>query len=166
MTTAPHGDAHRAAVLTTLLLAWAPAMAQQPVAGTPQATATPATPPAADAGISTLPAVRAVLEEDQPQPLDLDRFRNPVPPAPNAFDRAWRPTPSIKQVSEDPRHPGYVNYGIAMGIQATGKALKKLPGVKDQVQAAVARPPPLDAAQSRRAAALCAADPACGGSGD
>lgn len=164
MTTAPHGDAHRAAVLTTLLLAWAPAMAQQPVAGTPQATATPATP-AADAGISTLPAVRAVLDDaDASEALDLDRFRNPVQGVPNRFDKAWQPAPSVQEISE--RYDGYVNYGIIKGIQATGKALKKLPGVKDQVQAAVARPPPLDAAQSRRAAALCAADPACGGSGD
>lgn len=133
-----------------------------PAVGTEAGSGQPASPaasaPAAKRGdgITTLGEVRA-LAPDQEAPVDLYRFRNPVQVPPNAFDRAYRPPPSVKEVSEA---GGYVMLGINALAGAVAKGLSRLgPG---QVQAAVARPPPaLDAAQLRRARAMCAASAQC-----
>ena len=132
-------------VAATLLAAVAQARAEQadpaPAAGTP--------PP--QQGIQTLEEVRA-LPPDEGEPLDLYRFKNPVSAQPNRFDKDWRPPPSPEQVSQG---GGYLAMGIYYVAGKVAKGLHTLTGAPDQVQAAVARPPPLSEAQLRRAAELC-----------
>jgi len=117
-----------------------------------------ASPPQQD--IQTLDEVRA-LPPDEEQPLDLYRFKNPVSAQPNRFDKDWRPPPSVEQVSQG---GGYLALGIYYVAGKAAKGLHTLTGAPDQVQPAVARPPPLSDAQIRRAAALCDAQNAdCAG---
>lgn len=103
--------------------------------------------------IPTLDEVRA-LQPDEEE-VDLYRFRNPVELEANRFDRAWRPPPSPEQVS---MQGGYVimgiNYLLGKGLQGLGR----ITGGPGPIQAAVARPLPLDDAQLLRAAAFCDAD--------
>ncbi|UYB52571.1 hypothetical protein OCJ37_00970 [Xanthomonas sp. AM6] len=106
-------------------------------------------PPQQD--IQTLDEVRA-LPPDEEQPLDLYRFKNPVSIQPNRFDKDWRPPPSVEQVSQG---GGYLALGIYYVAGKAAKGLHALTGAPDQVQAAVARPPPLSEAQLRRASELC-----------
>ncbi|WP_369935649.1 hypothetical protein [Xanthomonas tesorieronis] len=108
-----------------------------------------ASPPPQD--IQTLDEVRA-LPPDEEQPLDLYRFKNPVSAQPNRFDKDWRPPPSVEQVSQG---GGYLALGIYYVAGKAAKGLHTLTGAPDQVQPAVARPPPLSDAQIRRAAAFC-----------
>lgn len=131
-------------VAATLLAAAAQARAQQ-------ADPAPATgaPPRQD--IQTLEEVRA-LPPDEGEPLDLYRFKNPVSAQPNRFDKDWRPPPSPEQVSQG---GGYLAVGIYYVAGKVAKGLHTLTGGPDQVQAAVARPPPLSETQLRRAAELC-----------
>lgn len=134
---------HKIAVL--LCIALGTARAQTPgVPGDPQ--------PQAD--IPTLGEVRALALEEE-TPVDLYRFRNPVQVEPNRFDRAYRPPPSVKQVSEG---GGYVMMGLYYGVAAIAKGVHRLTGGRDEIQAAIARPPPLNEAQMQRAAAMCDSD--------
>ncbi|MCC4596532.1 hypothetical protein NRY95_22115 [Xanthomonas campestris pv. phormiicola] len=110
-------------------------------------------PAASDRNIQTLDEVRA-LPPDVEQPLDLYRFKNPVSAQPNRFDKDWRPPPSVEQVSQG---GGYLALGIYYVAGKAARGLHTLTGAPDQVQPAIARPPPLDDAQLRRAAELCAA---------
>ncbi|WP_253256788.1 hypothetical protein [Stenotrophomonas sp. VV52] len=108
--------------------------------------------------VTTLGEVRA-LKPDEEVPLDLYRFKSPVDPAPNAFNRAWREPPSLQEVG---MRGGYLMMGINYGIAQTAKGLHTLTRAPDQIQAAVARPPPaLDADQQRRALQVCAAEQGC-----
>lgn len=117
----------------------------------------PAAPPSgSDAAIPTLEEVRALPPE--PEVLDLYRFRNPVQLEPNPFDRAWHPPPTVEEVS---LNGGYIFLGINYALYQAGKGLHRLGGGPDPIQAAIARPPPLDAAQLRRAATHCPPQ-ACG----
>ncbi|WP_369978295.1 hypothetical protein [Xanthomonas bundabergensis] len=138
------GNAARFVVAAALLGAVAQAYAQQaepaPVASSP---------PQQD--IQTLEEVRA-LPPDVEQPLDLYRFKNPVSAQPNRFDKDWRPPPSVEQVSQG---GGYLALGIYYVAGKAAKGLHTLTGAPDQVQPAIARPPPLSDAQIRRAASLC-----------
>ncbi|KLD75407.1 hypothetical protein FZ025_08955 [Xanthomonas hyacinthi] len=106
-------------------------------------------PPPQD--VQTLGEVRA-LPPDAEQPLDLYRFKNPVSAQPNRFDKDWRPPPSVEQVSQG---GGYLALGIYYVAGKAAKGLHALTGAPDHVQPAIARPPPLDDAQLRRAAQLC-----------
>ncbi|WNH48891.1 hypothetical protein PDM28_00725 [Stenotrophomonas aracearum] len=112
-----------------------------------------------DKQVTTLGEVRA-LKPDEEVPVDLYRFRNPVEPAPNAFNRAWSEPPSLQEVG---MRGGYLMMGINYGIAQTAKGLHTLTRAPDQIQSAVARPPPgLDADQQRRALQVCAAEQGCG----
>lgn len=141
----------RLLVAATLLAAGAQARAQQadpaPAAGAP---------PQQD--IQTLGEVRA-LPPDEGEPLDLYRFKNPVSAQPNRFDKDWRPPPSPEQVSKS---GGYLALGIYYVAGKVAKGMHTLTGGPDQVQAAVARPPPLSEAQLRRATELCTQQEAAG----
>lgn len=120
--------------------------------------------PAADAtpqateGVRTLEEVRALKPEDD-QPLDLYRFRNPVKVESNRFSRSWSEPPTPEQVSQS---GGYLMMGINYGLMAAAKGLHNLTGGRDQIQSAVARPPPeLSEEQRRRALRFCARQEDC-----
>lgn len=128
----------QAIALASALLA-STAHAQSPPATPPvePPPATPAPPPPNDNNVTTLGEVRAIKPEDEP--LDLYRFKNPVEPAPNRFSRTWSEPPSPEQVSLS---GGYLMMGINAALGAAGKGLNKLTGGPDQIQSAIARPPP------------------------
>lgn len=112
-----------------------------------------------DKQVTTLGEVRA-LKPDEEVPLDLYRFKNPVEPAPNAFNRAWSEPPSLEEVG---MRGGYLMMGINYGIAQTAQGLHTVSRAPDPIQPAVARPPPgLDAGQQRRALQVCAAAQECG----
>ncbi|MBH1444785.1 hypothetical protein [Stenotrophomonas hibiscicola] len=146
------------ALLASLLLAGI-AQAQQaaPVAVSDPVPAPPADAPAAPAApisttlpqdnVTTLGEVRALKPDDEP--LDLYRFKNPVKFGDNRFSRDWSEPPSPEQVSMG---GGYIMMGVVKGVMAAAKGINKLTGGPDQIQAAVARPPPeLSAEQQQRA---------------
>ncbi|MGX9718512.1 hypothetical protein [Stenotrophomonas acidaminiphila] len=127
---------------------------EQPV---PAADTADAAPPPAE-GVRTLEEVRALKPEDD-QPLDLYRFRNPVKVESNRFSRSWSEPPTPEQVSLS---GGYLMMGINYGLQAAARGLHKLSGGRDQIQSAVARPPPeLSEEQRRRALQFCAQQDGC-----
>lgn len=111
-----------------------------------------AAPATANDGVKTLDEVRAIKPEDE-QPLDLYRFKNPVQVENNRFSRSWSEPPTPEQVSLS---GGYLMMGLNYGLMAAAKGLHKLTGGRDQIQSAIARPPPeLSEAQLRRAQAYC-----------
>ncbi len=155
----PIGRRLRAVLAVALLAACVQAQAQQAAPATDAAAppaASVATPPTTDAAkddIQTLGEVRA-LPPDEGEPLDLYRFKNPVTPPPNRFDKDWRPPPSVEQVSQS---GGYIALGVYYLAGKAAKGLHALTGGPDQVQAAIARPPPqLTEAELQRAMKVCA----------
>lgn len=141
-----------AALLAGLLLA-ASAQAQQ---AAPPGSVDP--PPAATQGdVTTLGEVRALKPDDEP--LDLYRFKNPVQVQPNRFSRTWSEPPSPEQVGMS---GGYLMMGINKGLAAAAKGVNKLTGGPDQIQSAIARPPPeLTEDEQRRAQEVCAQQGGC-----
>lgn len=141
-----------AALLAGLLLA-ASAQAQQ---AAPPGSVDP--PPAATQGdVTTLGEVRALKPDDEP--LDLYRFKNPVQVQPNRFSRTWSEPPTPEQVSMS---GGYLMMGINKGLAAAAKGVNKLTGGPDQIQSAIARPPPeLTEDEQRRAQEVCAQQGGC-----
>ena len=96
--------------------------------------------------VTTLGEVRALKPDDEP--LDLYRFKNPVKFGDNRFSRDWSEPPSPEQVSMG---GGYIMMGVVKGVLAAAKGINKLTGGPDQIQAAVARPPPELSAEQQRA---------------
>lgn len=114
---------------------------------------------AAPAEVTTLGEVRALKPEDD-VPLDLYRYKSPVKIESNRFSRNWSEPPSPQQVGMS---GGYLMMGINYGIGKAAQGLHKLTGGPDQIQSAVARPPPeLSADQQRRAQQLCGPQQDCG----
>ncbi len=123
-----------------------PVDATQAEATTPLQT----TPPQGD--VTTLGEVRAIKPEDE-QPLDLYRFKSPVQPTPNRFSDSWSEPPTPEEVSKS---GGYILLGISYGLLKAAQGLHKITGGRDQIQSAIARPPPeLTPEQQQRAAAYC-----------
>lgn len=87
----------------------------------------------------------------QRPPADPFAFRNPVEVDGTVFSRDWDEPPSLEEIG---MRGGIVQIAIGMGLEATARGIRKLPGWKLQPVAASARPPPLDDEQLRRAAAL------------
>ncbi|KRG42871.1 hypothetical protein ARC78_07745 [Stenotrophomonas pictorum JCM 9942] len=148
------------AMMAGLLLAGAAQAQQTPpsapafpgTAGVAPPIAPPAPPTPAQDKVTTLEEVRALKPEDE-QPLDLYRFKSPVAPAPNRFSKSWSEPPTPEQVSLS---GGYLFMGINYGLMAAAKGLHKLTNGRDQIQSAIARPPPeFDAEQQRRALLFC-----------
>ncbi|WP_269791131.1 hypothetical protein [Stenotrophomonas sp. Iso1] len=111
-------------------------------------------PTQADGNVTTLGEVRA-LKPEEDEPLDLYRFKNPVQAQSNRFSKSWSEPPTPEQVSMS---GGYLMMGINYGLMAAAKGLHKLTNGRDQIQSAIARPPPeLTEQQQRRAAAFCEA---------
>ena len=135
----------------------APAAVQPPPAVDP-ASAVDETAPGvetipAQGNVTTLGEVRALKPEDD-QPLDLYRFKNPVQAQPNRFSKSWSEPPTPEQVSLS---GGYLMMGIYYGLAKAAQGVNKLTGGPDQIQSAIARPPPeLTEQQQRRAADYCA----------
>lgn len=107
-----------------------------------------------DTAVPTLERVEALRPEQEA--LDLYRFDNPIDVEPNRFDEVYDPPPSPEEVALE--HGGYINYGIKLGLQKTWSGIKKMTGMRDDTQSAIARPPPLSDEQMRRAAAVCGTD--------
>jgi len=119
----------------------------------------PGAVPAAQNDVTTLGEVRALRPDDE-QPLDLYRFKNPMRAEDNRFSRNWSEPPSPEQVSMS---GGYLMMGVVKGVAAAAKGLNKITGGPDQIQSAIARPPPeLSAEQQRRALQFCAQQEGCG----
>jgi hypothetical protein len=107
-----------------------------------------APPPGFDAGdqVRTMDEVKALPPDDEV--LDLYRFDNPIKVDANRFGDRWGPPPSPKQITEG---GGYLVYGFAKLIGAAARGLQQIPGIKGQVQPAIARPSPLNLEQMDRA---------------
>lgn len=131
-----------------------PALSAPPAADDVPVVAAPA-----QGDVTTLGEVRA-LKPEEDQPLDLYRFKNPLKAENNRFSRNWSEPPSPEQVS---MAGGYIMMGVVKGVMAAGRGLNKLTGGPDQIQSAIARPPPeLSAEQQRRALQFCAQQDGCG----
>jgi len=139
------------------------AVQSEPAAPAPDAAAAAAVaaPPGAapaQGNVTTLGEVRAIKPEDE-QPLDLYRFKSPVQPAPNRFSKSWSEPPSPEQVSMS---GGYLFMGLNYGLMKAAQGLHKITGGRDQIQSAIARPPPeLTTEQQQRAAAFCGQQQEC-----
>lgn len=111
-----------------------------------------ATPPQAPL-VTTLEEVRALPPDEEA--LDLYAFDNPIKVESNRFSNSYHPPPSPKEISES---GGYLYYGLGLllekGAGVVAKGLQKIPGIKGEVQPAIARPPPLDLEQMERAARI------------
>jgi hypothetical protein len=148
--TAAH--AIRNILLATLALA-ATAQAQQVPEPAPAPPTAPT--PAPTDNVTTLGEVRALNPDEEP--LDLYRFKNPIQPESNRFSRSWSEPPSPEQVSMS---GGYLMMGINAALGAAGRGLHKITGGPDQIQSAIARPPPeLTPEQQQRAQSLQDANP-------
>ncbi|AWH51782.1 hypothetical protein C1924_00530 [Stenotrophomonas sp. ESTM1D_MKCIP4_1] len=133
-----------------------PAPTAAPPVVEPAAPSPLAAPPQDD--VTTLGEVRAIKPEDD-EPVDLYRFKNPVKFGDNRFSRDWSEPPSPEQVSMG---GGYIMMGVVKGVLAAGRGLNKLTGGPDQIQSAIARPPPeLTAEQQRRAQQFCEQQDGC-----
>ena len=126
----------RLLLMATLgLITW-PAMAQEaPAPDDPSATT-----------LETL-----TVRPDPEEVLDLYRFENPVDVEPTVFERSWKEPVSLEQLGKNGGIVPVLAGLAANGVQA---AVRKIPGWKEPVQAAIARPPPLDDEQAARALRL------------
>ncbi|WP_448132675.1 hypothetical protein [Stenotrophomonas rhizophila] len=133
------------------------AQAQQPPAPEP-APEPPVAPSAAAGDVTTLGEVRAI-KPDEDVPLDLYRFKSPVQAENNRFSRSWREPPTPEQVSMS---GGYVMMGIYYGIAKAAQGIHTITGAPDQIQSAIARPPPqLTEQQQLRALQFCDPQQGC-----
>ena len=124
-----------------------PDPAPVPPADAPAAATAPISTALPQDNVTTLGEVRALKPDDEL--LDLYRFKNPVKFGDNRFSRDWSEPPSPEQVSMG---GGYIMMGVVKGVLAAGRGLNKLTGGPDQIQSAIARPPPeLSPEQRQRA---------------
>ena len=132
----------RALPLVLLCCAFAESDAQQG-AGAATAKRAPGPDQATD-----MEAVRVVGKRP---PADPFAFRNPVEAEGTVFSRHWDGPPSLEEIG---MRGGIVQIAIDKGLEAAAAGIRKLPGWRNRVRGAVARPPPLDDAQAARAARL------------
>lgn len=92
--------------------------------------------------------LEAVRVTGRRPPTDPFAFRNPVAVEPTVFSRDWDEPPGLEEIG---LRGGLVQMGIQKGLELAAEGIRQLPGWKDQVIGAQARPPPLDAAQRDRA---------------
>ncbi|HJS35643.1 MAG TPA: hypothetical protein VJ766_09140 [Pseudoxanthomonas sp.] len=126
----------RSALMATLWLVSAPAMAQ-------------------DAATTTDPAATTLdtltVRPDPEEVVDLYRFENPVDVAPTVFSRRWKEPTSLEQLG---KNGGIVPVLVGLAAQQVQKGARKIPGWKEPEQPATVRPPPLDDQQAARALRL------------
>lgn len=126
--------AHRLTAAMLLCLAVQPATAQQPVQ---------------DDDTTTLEAIRVTAP---PQTMeDIYRSKPVERTAPTVFDKDWREPVNLKKIGDE---GGVVPILVRFASKQITKGARKIPGWKPPVEAAVARPPPLDEAQVQRAMQL------------
>jgi len=114
----------------------------------------PATPARSSEQVQTLGEVRALNPDEEV--VDLYRFKNPVKIEDNRFSRSWSEPPSPEQAGMS---GGYLMMGINYGLMKGLQGLHSLTGGRDQIQSAVARPPPaLSDEQQQRAEQFCQQD--------
>lgn len=82
---------------------------------------------------------------------DIYRSEPPERTAPTVFNRAWREPINLKKIGDE---GGVVPILVRYAARQVTRGARKLPGWKLPVQAAIARPPPLEDAQLRRALQL------------
>ena len=133
----PHTPRH---ALACLMLVFAGHVHAQPVSD-----------PQPAANIPTLDHVQALPPEEER--LDLYRLRNPIAVEPNVFDKVYDPGITPEEMALE--HGGYINYGINLGLYKSWQGIKKVTGMRPDIQPGIARPPPLTDAQMRRAAKFC-----------
>ncbi|KAF1711185.1 hypothetical protein CSC70_04505 [Pseudoxanthomonas kalamensis DSM 18571] len=125
-------------------------------AGQDAATETAKEPPSevvdADDGATELEAIRVTAPRLGTEVIDPYRFRNPVQVQGTRFGRDWHETPSLEEIG---KQGGIVPLAVNYLAGKVNQGMKHVPGWKQQIQSAVARPPPLDEAQMRRAASIC-----------
>jgi hypothetical protein len=126
----------RSALMATLWLVSAPAMAQDVATTTDPAATT----------LDTL-----TVRPDPEEVVDLYRFENPVDVAPTVFSRRWKEPTSLEQLG---KNGGIVPVLVGLAAQQVQKGARKIPGWKEPEQPATARPPPLDEQQAARALRL------------
>lgn len=115
----------------------------------------------ADGNIPELEAVRVTARRPDTEVVDLYRFRNPVQVEETRFDRTWQEPPSLEDIG---MQGGVIPLAVGYVAQKAVQGAERLPGWKQQVRPATARPPPLDPAQMQRALSLCDdQDAACAG---
>ncbi|WP_162267070.1 hypothetical protein [Luteimonas abyssi] len=85
------------------------------------------------------------------RPPDPFAFRNPVDVGDTVFSRSWREPPSLHAIG---MQGGLVQLAVGYALLQGAKAVQRLPGWTPQVEAASARPPPLDPDQLARSARL------------
>ncbi len=124
---------------------------------TAQPVAAPSAASASAPDVPTLGRVEALRPEEAP-PLDLYRFRSRVVVEPNRFEKAYDSGISPEEMGL--KYGGYINYGINLGLYKSWQGIKRLTGMRNDIQTATARPPPLSEAQLLRATA-CGQDSAC-----
>lgn len=122
--------------MAAVWLAAMPALAQDPAG-------------AEDPSATTLETLTVRPEPEEV--VDLYRFRNPIEVEPGTFERSWREPTSLEQLGKNGGIVPVLAGLAAKGIQA---GARKIPGWKEPRQAVVARPPPLDEAQTVRALRL------------
>jgi hypothetical protein len=105
--------------------------------------------PKDDASATTLETM--IVRPEPEEVVDLYRFRNPIEVDSGALDERWREPPSLEQLG---KNGGIVPVLAGMAAQQIQKGARKIPGWKEPVQAAVARPPPLSEEQAARALRL------------
>ena len=123
--------------MATLWLLAAPAMAQD------------VTPAINDEQATTLETM--VVRPEPEEVVDLYRFKNPIEVESGAFGRSWKEPTSLEQLG---KNGGIVPVLAGMAAQQIQKGARKIPGWKEPVQPAIARPPPLDDEQAARALRL------------
>lgn len=126
----------RPALMATLWLVAAPAMAQEAT-----------TPP--DPAATTLDTL--IVRPDPEEVVDLYRFENPIDVEPTVFGRRWKEPTSLEQLG---KNGGIVPVLVGLAAQQVQKGARKIPGWKEPEQPAIARPPPLDEEQAARAVRL------------
>ncbi len=104
-------------------------------------------PAAADPSVTEFDAVEVTAR----RPVDADPLGFREPPPPTVFDRTWREPFDLEEIG---MRGGLVMLGINYALGKAAQGVTQVPGWKQQIQPATARPPPLDEAMMQRAAAL------------
>lgn len=106
-------------------------------------------PLAEDPSATTLETL--TVRPDPEEVVDLYRFKNPIDVESGALGGSWKEPTSLEQLG---KNGGIVPVLAGLAAQHIQKGARKIPGWKEPVQAAIARPPPLDDEQAARALRL------------
>ncbi len=128
----------RAALVALVALAAAGTAAHPPAVEAPAGDAI-------DGAVTDFEPVRVTAPRPAGDPF---AFRNPVQVRDTVFERSWREPMSAEEIG---MQGGIVALAIAWTLDKSAQGISRLPGWKHQVQAATARPPPLQGGDLQRA---------------